>query len=102
MYQRILLAYDGSTESQQALLNCKDLSQWKHAKVHLLSVMPHDLVAMGHESALVYEEDSKFDEKRRLIILADCHSPGSVDIFLCRLDCSELSTYLTFDMALCA
>ena len=30
--------------SQQALLNCKDLSQWEHAQVHLLSVMPHDLV----------------------------------------------------------
>jgi hypothetical protein len=46
MYQNILLAYDGSTESQQALLNCKDLSQWEHAKVHLLSVMSHDLVGI--------------------------------------------------------
>ena len=34
MYQNIVLAYDGSLESQQALLNCKDLSQWEHAKVH--------------------------------------------------------------------
>ena len=32
MYQNIILAYDGSLESQQALLNCKDLSQWEHAK----------------------------------------------------------------------
>ena len=71
MYQNILLAYDGSTESQQALLNCKDLSQWEHAKVHLLSVMPNDMVAMGHESALVYEKDSKFEENHRLIILAE-------------------------------
>jgi hypothetical protein len=39
MYQKIILAYDGSLESQQALLNCKDLSQWEHAKVHLLSVV---------------------------------------------------------------
>jgi hypothetical protein len=38
MYQNIILAYDGSLESQQALLNCKDLSQLEHAKVHLLSV----------------------------------------------------------------
>ena len=33
MYQKIILAYDGSLESQQALLNCKDLSQWEHAAV---------------------------------------------------------------------
>ena len=38
MDQKVILAYDGSLESQQALLNCKELSQWKHAKVHLLSV----------------------------------------------------------------
>jgi hypothetical protein len=54
--QNIFLVYEGSIESQQALLNCKDLSQWEHAKVHLLSVMPHDLVAMGHESAFVIEK----------------------------------------------
>ena len=41
MYQKIILAYDGSLESQQALVNCKDLSQWQHAKVHLLSVVPY-------------------------------------------------------------
>jgi hypothetical protein len=32
MYQKIVLAYDGSIESQQALLNCKDLSQWEQPK----------------------------------------------------------------------
>jgi nucleotide-binding universal stress UspA family protein len=69
MYQNILLAYDGSTESQQALLNCKDLSQWKHAKVHLLSVMPYGAMTMGHESAYVSEKESNFEENRRLVIL---------------------------------
>lgn len=69
MYQNILLAYDGSTESQQALLNCKDLSQWEHAKVHLLSVMPHDTITMGHEPAYISETDSKFEENHRLVIL---------------------------------
>jgi hypothetical protein len=29
MYQNIILAYDGSLESQQALLNCKEISQPK-------------------------------------------------------------------------
>lgn len=28
MYQNIILAYDGSLESQQALLSCKEISQW--------------------------------------------------------------------------
>ena len=32
MYRIIILAYDGSLESQQALVNCKDLSQWQHAR----------------------------------------------------------------------
>jgi hypothetical protein len=43
MYQNIVLAYDGSPESQQALLNCRDLSQWQQAHVHLLAVIPYDL-----------------------------------------------------------
>jgi hypothetical protein len=49
MYQKIILAYDGSLESQQVLLNCKDISQWEHAKVHLLSVVPYDTIPIGHE-----------------------------------------------------
>ena len=69
MYQKIILAYDGSIESQQALLNCKDLSQWGHAKVHLLSVMPYDTTAMAFESTVLSEKDSKFEENRRLEIL---------------------------------
>ena len=51
MYQNIILACDGSIESQQALLNCKDLSQWEHAKVHLLSVIPNETISMGHETS---------------------------------------------------
>ena len=51
MYQNIVLAYDGSLESQQALLNCKDLSQWEHAKAHLLSVVPYETISMGHETS---------------------------------------------------
>jgi nucleotide-binding universal stress UspA family protein len=49
MYKNIVLAYDGSQASQEALLNCKDLSQWQQAHVHLLAVVPYDLVSMGPE-----------------------------------------------------
>jgi nucleotide-binding universal stress UspA family protein len=40
MYERILLAYDGSEVGQQALLACKDLAQWSHADLWLVAVMP--------------------------------------------------------------
>jgi nucleotide-binding universal stress UspA family protein len=71
MYQKIILAYDGSRESQQALLNCKDLSQWDHAQVHLLSVIPYDSIAMGHETSYFNEQQNKADEIRCLQTLKD-------------------------------
>lgn len=64
MYQKIILAYDGSEASQQALLNCKDLSQWAGAQVHLLAVVPYDLVAIGPESAYLNEAQLKVEEER--------------------------------------
>ena len=66
MYQNIILAYDGSLESQQALLNCKDLSQWEHAKVHLLSVVPYETISMGHETSYYSEPEIKLEEERRM------------------------------------
>ena len=70
MYQKIILAYDGSHESQQALLNCKDLSQWEHAKVHLLSVVPYESnISMGHETSYYSEPENKMKEENQLKIL---------------------------------
>ena len=69
MYQNIVLAYDGSLESQQALLNCKDLSQWEHARVHLLSVVRYETISMGYEATYHSEPDNKIEEERRLKIL---------------------------------
>ena len=70
MYQNIILAYDGSLESQQALLNCKDLSQWEHAKVHLLSVVPYETISMGrHETSYYSEPENKIEKERRIKIL---------------------------------
>ena len=71
MYQKIILAYDGSIESQQALLNCKDLSQWQHAKVHLLSVVPYESIAMVYESSYYNEQQEKIEEGRYLKILTE-------------------------------
>jgi nucleotide-binding universal stress UspA family protein len=69
MYQNIILAYDDSLESQQALLNCKDLSQWKHAKVHLLSVVPNETISMTYEASYYCKPENKIEEERRMKIL---------------------------------
>jgi nucleotide-binding universal stress UspA family protein len=71
MYQKIILAYDGSFESQQALVNCKDLSQWQRAVVHLLSVVPYKAISMGHETSYYGEPENKKEEERCLKILND-------------------------------
>lgn len=69
MYQNIVLAYDGSRASQEALINCKDLSQWHKARVHLLAVIPYDLVAIGPETAYYSEEHNKIEHDRYVEIL---------------------------------
>jgi len=71
MHQKIILAYNGSLESQQALLKCKELSQWKYDKIHLLSVGTFEKITMGHEGSYFSELESKIDEEERLEILND-------------------------------
>ena len=71
MYKNIVLAYDGSQASQEALLNCKDLSQWQQAHVHLLAVVPYDLVSMGPETSYYSEEHNKIEHDRFVKILND-------------------------------
>lgn len=71
MYQKVILAYDGSLKSQQALLNCKERSQWKHAKVHLLSVGLYETIPMGHEGSYYSELENKLEDEKRLKILDD-------------------------------
>ena len=71
MDQKVILAYDGSLESQQALLNCKELSQRKHAKVDLLSVGLYETIWMGHEGSYYSELENKIEEEQRLKILND-------------------------------
>ena len=69
MYQKIILAYDGSLESQQAVLSCKALTQWGGSKVHLLSVLPFDLISMGHETSCYSNKHNKIEEERCLTVL---------------------------------
>jgi hypothetical protein len=71
MHQNVILAYDGSFESQQALLNCKELSEWEYDKVHLISVGSYEKISMGHEASYFSELENKIDEECRLKILND-------------------------------
>jgi nucleotide-binding universal stress UspA family protein len=71
MHQKVILAYDGSLESQQELLNSKELSHLEHAKVHLLSVGPYKTISMGHEGSYFSELENKIEEEQRLKILND-------------------------------
>lgn len=69
MYQTIVLAYDGSQAGQQALLNSKELAQWERGSLHLLAVVPFDLVALGPESAYYSEEQQQMEEQRYRAVL---------------------------------
>ena len=69
MYKNIVLAYDGSAESQQPLLNYKEISQWQHARVHLLAVVPYELVSLGPESAFYNQDENKRERERCKTIL---------------------------------
>ena len=66
MYQKVILAYDGSLESQQALLNCKVLLQWEQAKVYLLSVCHFETISMSYDGSYYSELENKLEEERRM------------------------------------
>lgn len=51
MYKRILMAYNGSTAGQRALLDCQELAQWNHAELTLVAVAPLPLCMIGPESS---------------------------------------------------
>jgi nucleotide-binding universal stress UspA family protein len=56
MYQRILLAYDGTEAGQKALLDCPDLAQWSHSSLFLAAVISVPIGLMGSESAYLSAE----------------------------------------------
>ena len=69
MYQKIVLAYDGSQAGQQALINSKEISQWEKSELHLLAVVPYDLVALGPESVYYSEEQQQHEEQKYKAVL---------------------------------
>ncbi len=62
MYQRILLAYDGSEPGQKALLDCQDIAQWSKAALFLVAVRPLPGAVVGIEGGFV---EHGFDEETK-------------------------------------
>lgn len=71
MYNRILLAYDGTETGQQALLDCKDLAQWSHAELWLIAVMPSAMSVFALDGGIISPELVNSDRAGYQAILAD-------------------------------
>lgn len=71
MYDNIVLAYDGSDAGQKALLACKELAQWSHAKLSLIAVMPANMGVVTMEGSFYDPEIEQNERTRFQTILAD-------------------------------
>lgn len=69
MYQKILLAYNGSVAGQKALLESGELAAWGHAALHLVAVMPLNLNAVVAEGIVysVQEEAMQRQAYQRIL-----------------------------------
>jgi nucleotide-binding universal stress UspA family protein len=71
MYQRILLAYDGSECGQKALLDCHDIAQWSHAELSLIAVRSPPAAYIGVEGGFYDSAREEEDQQRYKGILED-------------------------------
>jgi nucleotide-binding universal stress UspA family protein len=71
MYQRILLAYDGSESGQKALLGCQEIAQWSHAELFLVAVMPSPAVYIAVDGGFYDSGRDEEDKQRYKAILED-------------------------------
>jgi nucleotide-binding universal stress UspA family protein len=71
MYQRILLAYDGSKSGQRALLECREVAQWSKAAVSLVAVTPLYIHMVGVEAGIYDNELAEQEKEKYKAILGD-------------------------------
>lgn len=71
MYQRILLAYDGSGPGQKALLDCRDIAQWSQAELYLIAVSPPPVPPIGIEGGFFDRGFEEPEQQRYKDILDD-------------------------------
>jgi nucleotide-binding universal stress UspA family protein len=70
MYQRILLAYDGSESGQKALLGCQEIAEWSHAELALVAVMPSPAVYIAVDGGF-YDSGRDEEDRRRFKEILD-------------------------------
>lgn len=68
MYEKIILAYDGSQEGQKALINCKEMATWGNAEIHLISIIAETIYSIGEGTFIDSEspEIQKTERQRQL------------------------------------
>jgi nucleotide-binding universal stress UspA family protein len=71
MYQRILLAYDGSESGQKALLDCHDIAQWSNAALHLVAVMPNPAAFIAVDGGVYDATRDDIERRKYTAILED-------------------------------
>jgi nucleotide-binding universal stress UspA family protein len=71
MYERILLAYDGSDAGQKALLDCGEVAQWNQSEVYLVAVMPSAMSFVGLEGGVYDVELEEREKKKYQAVLED-------------------------------
>ena len=71
MYQRILLAYDGSEAGQNALLGSREVAEWSHAELCLVAVMPSPAVYIAVDGGFYDSGRDEEDKQRYKAILED-------------------------------
>ena len=69
VYQRIVLAYNGSEAGQKALLASKNLASWSQAKLHLVAVMPLHLNTVVAEGIVYSNQEEELQKEAYQSIL---------------------------------
>lgn len=71
MYQRILLAYDGSESGQKALLGGVDIVQWTKAQLSLVAVMPNPAAFIAVDGGVYDAGRDEIERRKYNAILED-------------------------------
>lgn len=71
MYKTIVLAYDGSSAGQKALLDCKDLALWNQSVLWLVAVMPYNINLVTMEGGFPAPDLDQRNKAEFQQILAD-------------------------------
>ncbi|MEK9812665.1 MAG: universal stress protein [Bordetella sp.] len=70
MYKKILLAYNGSEVGQRALLESKELAQWRDSDLELVSVASNGYEGLGVYGEAVFADtaiDDREKEQQRIL-----------------------------------